>query len=91
LLRKENEQLKLKMSSISECLSYEIISSNDELIKLYSGIPSFKIFDLLMLIYENIEINYYLKWKVENISMQDQLLITLMKLRLNLPHVDLGQ
>ncbi|XP_029348362.1 uncharacterized protein LOC103310650 [Acyrthosiphon pisum] len=91
LLRKENEQLKLKMSSISECLSYELISSNDELIKLYTGLPNSKIFDLLMVICENIEINYYLKWKVENISMHDQLLITLMKLRLNLPHVDLGQ
>jgi len=79
------------MSSISECLSYELISSNDELVKLYTGLPNSKIFDLLMLICENIEINYYLKWKVENISMHDQLLITLMKLRLNLPHVDLGQ
>jgi len=91
LLRKENEQLKLKMSSISECLSYELISSNDELIKLYTGLSNSKVFDLLMLICENIEINYYLKWKVENISMHDQLLITLMKLRLNLPHVDLGK
>lgn len=44
-----------------------------------------------MLLCENIEINYYLKWKVENISIRDQLLVTLIKLRLNLLHVDLGQ
>ncbi|KAF0752901.1 THAP-type domain-containing protein [Aphis craccivora] len=49
LIRKENEQLKLKMSSISECLSYELISSNDELIKVYTGLPNSKVFDLLIL------------------------------------------
>jgi len=91
LLRKENEQLKLQMSSISECSSYEMISRNVELIKLYTGLSSSKIFDLILLICENIKINYYLKRKVENISIHDQLLITLMKLRLNLPHIDLGQ
>jgi len=79
------------MSSISECLSYKMILSNDELIKLYTGLPSSKIFDSLMLICEIIEINCYLKWKVENNPIHDQLLIILMKLRLNLPHVDLGQ
>lgn len=68
-----------------------MISNNDELIRLYTGLPSSKIFNLLFLICENIEINYYLKWKVENISLPDQLLITLMKLGFNFPHVDLAQ
>lgn len=90
MLKKENKELKMKISTISEQLSYKIIASNNELIKLYTGLPTAKIFDLLLIICKNIKINYHLKWNVETICVQDQLLITLMKLRLNSPHIDLA-
>jgi len=38
---------------------------------------------------KNAKIHYHFQWKVKSIIRQDQLLITLMKLRHNFPHFDL--
>lgn len=39
---------------------------------------------------KNVELNYYLKWTVVNISKRDQILMTVIKLIYNFPHSDLS-
>lgn len=71
-------------------MSYFRICESDKLILEYTGLPTRHIFNSLYCLIENININYYLKWKVEKIDRRDQLLMTLMKLRQNYSHTDLG-
>lgn len=71
-------------------LSYSQMKGNDKLVLLYTGLPNAVIFEALFELLKDIEIEYYLKWKVENIDKIDQLLMTLMKLRQNFPHADLA-
>lgn len=93
----ENEQLKKELEEKNEIIkhlqtqfSYEHIREKDKLILLYTGLPTGRIFGYLDNLLGKIEINYYLKWRVERISRTDQLLMTLMKLRHNFPHEDLA-
>jgi hypothetical protein len=89
----ENYFLKQKVEAYQESkqhFSYEDIQNNDELIALYTGLPNAKIFLALFNLLSNLRINYYLGWKVEKLDKKDQLLMCLMKLRQNFPHLDLA-
>ncbi|CAH1965272.1 unnamed protein product [Acanthoscelides obtectus] len=53
---------------------------------MYTGIPTSELFIVRFELMNDIQIKYYAGWNVQLIPNVDQLLITLMKLRLNLPH-----
>lgn len=71
--------------------SFKDIEGKDSLCKLYTGLPTVAIFMTLFALLENIPIAYYLGWNVEKMPKIDQLLMCLMKLRQNFPHVDLAE
>lgn len=79
-----------KLQHLNNRLSFESIKDNTELILLYTGLPNAIIFNSVYELIKDLNIQYYLKWKVEKISVQNQLLLTMMKLRQNFPHIDLA-
>lgn len=90
-LKKENKELQKKITYLTPRFSYENIQGNDKLIILYTGLPNRSIFEALFNLIKDEEVNYYLGWTVDKILKIDQLLMCLMKLRLNCPHLDLAQ
>lgn len=57
----------------------------------HTGLPSKHIFESLLKLMDSFEIQYYLHWQVIRYTTEDQLLMTLMKLRMNLRNFDLAQ
>jgi hypothetical protein len=77
-LQMANYFLKQKVEAYQESkqhFSYEDIQNNDELIALYTGLPSAKIFLALFNLLSNLRINCYLGWKAEKLDKKDQLLM----------------
>lgn len=89
-LREEVQSLSQKLQHLSVSFSYEHIKTNDSHILMYTGIPTHILYMTLYETMENIPLTYYAKWQVKKVPKIDQLLMTLMKLRLNLPHEDLA-
>ena len=90
-LKQRLQECEEKIKYLSVRFSYENIKNNDRLVLLYTGLPKSTIFETLFKLIENIEIKWYLKWGIKKLNKIDQLLLTLMKLRLNCPHLDLAQ
>lgn len=97
MLEAENYLLKLQierqeelLKTISVKFTFARICEKDELILEYTGLPTRGIFENLLFLIENEEINYYAQWKIQKIYLADQLLLTLMKLRQNFSHTDLA-
>lgn len=57
---------------------------------LYTSLP-YDVFQIISKTLQRFEISYYYGWKVSSISRDNQLLITLMKMKLNLRDLDLAQ
>lgn len=57
---------------------------------LYTSLTS-DVFDVLTSLLERFDLTYYSGWKVEGLSTADQLLMTLMKLKLNCRDLDLSE
>ncbi|KAK4885047.1 hypothetical protein RN001_001318 [Aquatica leii] len=89
--KQENEKLTKKIGHMSVRFTYETIQGDDRLIVLYTGLFNSKIFESLFNLIKDIPINYYLGWDVEKIAKIDQLILLLIKLRQNFPHMDLAQ
>lgn len=89
-LKQEVTEKDIKLQYLSNRMSFEAIADNSELILLYTGRPNALIFRSLFELVKDIKINYYFKWNVDKVSRYDQLLLTLMKLRQNYPHLDLA-
>lgn len=88
-LRQDIDKLvaeKLKLEALSFCH----IENNDHIIMVYTGIPTKDIFVSLFKLFENLELKYFRQWQVVNVQKKDQLLLTLMKLKLNLLNDDLA-
>jgi len=83
-LRKEIDDLKL----FKHQFSYEDVKAKN-LVNFYTGLPNSDIFEALFELTEKIEFSYYNK-SVEKICKKDQLLLTIMKLRHNFPHIHLA-
>ncbi|KAF0704086.1 THAP-type domain-containing protein, partial [Aphis craccivora] len=89
-LAEKNKNLQLQINNLSIAFSFENLCQKEDLVKCYTGLPSNEIFLALFNSLKNCEIHYYLDWKVSSISKPDQLLITLMTLRHDFPHLDLS-
>lgn len=86
----ENERKEQLLKTVKARMTYESIADSEKLVLEYTGLPSKQIFDSLLELISKVEVNYYLKWNVKKLSQKDQLLMTLMKLRQNFPHIDLA-
>lgn len=69
--------------------SYLCIQENDSVIKYYTGVSKAS-FEVICELTSVFEFNYFYNWKPGSLNLQDQVLLTLMKLRLNLGYGDLS-
>lgn len=90
-LKQEVHQLKKQLEQLNIRFSYNVVRNKDNLVNMYTGLPDTNMFSCLFNYLDKLEINYYSGWRVESIPKEDQLLICLMKLRLNLLHADLAE
>lgn len=91
LLKMEIEKLTNEIKLLkSQPFSFCVIENTDSLITYYTGMPNKSVIDLLFGIFKSLQINYFLGWNVKRINRNDQILMTLMKLRLNIDFIDLG-
>ncbi len=56
----------------------------------YTGLPDHNVFNAVLSTKMRFEITYYFGWTVSDLTMEDQLLLCLMKLRMNLSNMDLA-
>lgn len=71
-------------------MSVDAMKNNQEKMLLYTSF-TYDIFKIIVATLQRFEpLNYYSGWNVTNMSLEDQVLITLMKLRLNLRDLDLA-
>lgn len=89
-LRKDMDSLTKQLENLKLRFSYEHIKNSDASVLMYTGLPTAAIFELLFQTMDKFKLKYYSEWNVEKITKIDQCLLTLMKLRLNLPHEDLA-
>lgn len=90
LLKQEVEELRKKIENLSTKFLFAQIQDKDKLIVLYTGFPDKATFVAVFNYLNRQKFKYYLQWNVINISTLDQFFMTLIKLRLNLLHEDLG-
>lgn len=97
LQMKENKlaDVKAKLAAIEEqkqnatVMSYNDIAGNDGLLCHYTGLPNNATFTCLVQLTSHFSFCSP-SWAVTNLSIEDQLLITLMKLRHNFTHMHLA-
>ena len=93
-LRTVSEELKLlKKEQEYAKKIYSIHDLKENVVCMETGIPTKNVFWIIVHYAKRFEndINYYLGWKVEGIKFEDQIFITLMKLRQNYTNLHLGQ
>ncbi|KAK5648114.1 hypothetical protein RI129_003006 [Pyrocoelia pectoralis] len=89
-LKQELDNATTRLSNLSLRFSFEYIKNNDAHVLMYTGIPTSALYLILYETMEKFSLKYYSKWQVKLLPNIDQMLMTLMKLRLNLPHEDLA-
>ena len=89
-LKKENIELEKQIKYAKMHFTYAAVKSNDSLVNHYTGLPSAEEFDGLLELCRRFDYNYYYGWRVETLSDEDQLFLTLMKLRSNFTVTDLA-
>lgn len=89
-LAKENSELKQRLERGENALTFQAVKLRDRLLYEYTGLPTKEHVTLLLRLLERFELKYFLGWTVQQIPLEDQLLCTLMKLRLNLTMFDLA-
>jgi len=90
LLKIEVEKLKSKIDILkSQPFSFQVIQEKDSLINYYTGLPNKETINLFFAIFKDMHITHFLGWNVERIPKNDQILMTLMKSRLNFDFIDL--
>lgn len=91
LLKIEIEKLKSKIDNLkNQLFSFVVIQENDSLTNYYTGLPNKETINFFFTVFKDMNITYFLGWNVERIPRNDQILMALMKLRLNLDFIDLG-
>jgi len=89
--RSHIQQLQLKLAATEEalltsnrhCVAYATISTDEKLVAHFTGLPNASMFNVLLQLCQRFDIQYYLGWRVETIPPDDQLFITLRKIRTN--------
>lgn len=89
LYKKENVNLRERLKQ-SHCFKYADIKTDNSKVLLYTTLPDDETFSLIVNLVERFKISYHQNWNVKLMPLSDQILLTLMKLKLNLPHLDLA-
>ncbi|KAK7882981.1 hypothetical protein WMY93_029155 [Mugilogobius chulae] len=90
MLRKENDTLKKELEKQKQTFSFSQISSHPDRVNYYTGLPDAATVFFLEALLSKFDLQYHFDWNVQKISLIDQLLLTLMKLRLNCGVLDLA-
>ena len=90
ILREENEKLKKQLEKQKETFSFSQIQNNPDRVQYFTGLPDAATVLFLEALLSKFELQYHSDWTVQMMPLVDQLLLTLMKLRLNCGHVDLA-
>ena len=72
---------------------YRVTELSDDVVRMETGLPTKEVFEIVVrhaLRFKD-SINYFAGWKVESISFEDQIFITLMKVRQNYTNLHLAQ
>ena len=90
ILKSQVSKLESQLRNAPKAFSLDAIKDDSSLLQHYTGLPSLAVFDLLLQLCSRFDFSYYCGWNVSSISLQDQLFLTLLKLRCNFSHKDLG-
>lgn len=97
-LKKENRKMQSKIDEMEKYLAsqnvsfdFQHIAHSDHKIFQYTGLPNKRIFEIVLETMSNLQFSYVLGWNVTRISQANQLLMTLMKLRMDLRYFDLAE
>lgn len=90
MLKKENEKLKKDLETQKQTFSFNQISSQPDKINYYTGLPDADTVFFLESLLSKFDLQYHFDWNVQKIPLVDQLLLTLMKLRINCGILDLS-
>lgn len=71
-------------------MSIQYIKDDREKMFMYTSFP-YETFEVLLKTLANVPLTYYTQWRVTSISLEDQLLMVLMKLKMNAKDLDLGE
>ncbi len=89
LLRSELRDVKAENSRLrKQRFSFVCIQHDESLVKYFTGIST-AAFQIICELVSSTDYKYFYGWKPVNLTLQDQILMTLMKLRLNLGYTDL--
>lgn len=98
ILEAELNQAKEELKNMQEKESYKqkhytVSGLSAEVLRMETGLPTKEVFNIVVLhaLRFKDSINYFSGWKVESINVEDQILITLMKLRQNYTNLHLAQ
>ncbi|KAK0137881.1 THAP domain-containing protein 2 [Merluccius polli] len=87
MLRKENDQLKRELEKQKQTFSFSQISSHPDKVNYYTGLPDAATVLFLEALLSKFDLQYHFDWNVQIMPLIDQLLLTLMKLRLNFTNI----
>lgn len=90
-LRNDLQQHEEKSKYFRE--KYSVSTLSDDVIRMETGLPTKQVFDVVVLYTLRFKdsIIYFHGWKVESISFEDQIFITLMKIRQNYTNLHIAQ
>ncbi|XP_029973075.1 uncharacterized protein LOC115406934 [Salarias fasciatus] len=89
MLRHENEALKKQLEKQTQSFSFSQISSCPEKVQHFTGLPDAETVLFLEALLSRFELKYHCDW-IPSMPLVDQLLLTLMKLRINPGRIDLA-
>ena len=89
ILRSQVSKLENQLSNVPKAFPFDSTEGDSTLVQHYTGLPSADVFNVLLQLCARFEF-FYCGWNVSSISQQDQLFLTLLKLRCNFSHKDLG-
>jgi len=89
-LQKEIENLKKENLFLkNHPFGYHSLESDDKLFEFYCGVSK-SMFDIIVDLCSKVNFSYYYSWNVAKFCLKDQILMTFIKLRLNLAYPDLA-
>lgn len=91
LLKSKTARLESDLQRNGFKFHFNFINDSDENVMNHTGLPNEKFFNAVIDLMKDNEMIYHFNWKVEKISKENQLLLTLRKLRMNLKTFDLCQ
>ena len=90
IIEARNREIEDLQNQLARARKSTTVDSVKGLISLYTGLPDMSVFETLLFTCNSLGINYWAGWEPQEIERKEQMLLTLMKLRLNLPHADLA-